>query len=80
YRPDIIVAATQNAMTDAQILSKAANVGIVKVLKISLDDAQVFSPVRKDRFYAESMVAEGVPIEAGDVQINGSVTVVYEID
>ena len=79
YRGDAITAATKNALADAQALSKAAGVNLVRIRTISLDDANVPPPAPRGMLFAKAM-AESVPIEAGDVEVSASVTVFYEID
>ena len=80
YRADIISAATQNALTDAQALSHAANVTLGKIRSIVLDDAQAFPPQPRGKFFRASLDGQELPIEPGSVRIDGSVTLVYDID
>ncbi|NGX43372.1 MAG: 26 kDa periplasmic immunogenic protein [Chlamydiae bacterium] len=80
FRSEAIKIATQNAITDAEALSTAADVDLVRILSLSLDDAQAISPSPRGQFYAKAMATEGVPIEAGDIEIIATVTVVYEVD
>ena len=77
YRDALIQAATKNAIEDAESLSRAAGVTLVKITAISIDDPQLAAP---RQFMMKTMAAENTPIVAGDVEMSASVTVVYEID
>ncbi len=77
HRSDLINAATKNALEDAKSLSEAANVKLVRITSIAVDDAQ--APPRQP-YLMKSMVAESAPIVAGDVEMSASVSVVFQID
>jgi uncharacterized protein YggE len=82
HRAEAIVAATGNARSDAATLARAADLRLVRVISIHLDSGGAPPPgLRMMR--AESMVAASVattpPIQPGDVPVQASVTIVYEI-
>ncbi len=83
HRAEAIVAATGNARSDAAILARSAEVRLVRIISINLDDSSPPAPGPR-MLRAESMVAAGVaatapPIQPGDVPVQASVTIVYEI-
>jgi hypothetical protein len=78
YWTEALSAAASNAVADAQTIARATGVSLVRVLSISLNHAQVQSPHLNLAAFAK--VADfSTPIEPGDVSIEASVTVVYEI-
>ena len=80
YREEAIAAATKNAISDANSLSKSAGVNLVRIRTLSLEGAEAPPPSpQRGVFYAKAM-AESVPVEAGNVEITTSVTITYEID
>ncbi len=60
-------------MQDAKSLAEAAGVKRGRISSISLDQAEIRP------FYKAAMMGEGVPIQAGDVDVNASVNVTYEL-
>lgn len=78
YRQEAIQSATANAMEDARSLATAANIGLGRILQIQLDNASAPQPQFKS--YAAANLEHSTPIEAGDVQVNAKVTIVYEIE
>ncbi len=82
HRAEAIAAATGNARSDAAILARAADVRLVRVISIHLDGGGTPPPGPR-MLRAESMVAGSVasapPIQPGDVPVQASVTIVYEI-
>ncbi len=82
HRAEAIAAATGNARSDAAILARAADVRLVRIISIHLGSGGAPPPGPR-MFRAESMVAASVvsapPIQPGDVPVQASVTIVYEI-
>jgi uncharacterized protein YggE len=81
YRHEAIRAATANAAADAHTLASSANVHLGRVLSIALDQAShrpiTYQPMMAKAFHAYSEAAP--PIAAGDVDVQASVTIVYEL-
>ena len=84
YRAEAITAASANALGDAHVLSKATSQRLVKVLAISLDEAQYLPPAPRPiamymaKGFAPAMAS--APISAGNVEVSANVTIVYEIE
>lgn len=84
HRAEAIEEATKNAVADANVLAKASNQKLVRVLSINLDNAFAPPPVpqydmvRRGGAAAAEMVA-APPIAPGEITITASVTMVYEI-
>jgi len=77
YRSEAISQATANAIKDAETLAQAANLQIVRVLDVKLDQPQIYSRPGHNMLY---MAKESAPfIEAPDVDVSASVTVTFEI-
>ena len=80
HRAEAIAIAAGNARSDAAILARTAELRLVRVLSIQLDDARPPSPdPRMMRAEAGLAVASTPPIQPGDVPVRASVTIVYEI-
>ncbi len=81
HRAEAIVAATDNARSDAAVLARASSVELVRTITISLDDAVRRPPIPLARAENFAVAAAAIvpPIEAGDVTVRASVTIVYEI-
>jgi uncharacterized protein YggE len=80
HRAEAIVEATANARNDAHQLAAAADVRLVRILSINLDDAQAPRPEMAMRGRAMLASADAAPpITPGDVTVRASVTIVYEI-
>lgn len=79
YRSEAISQATANAIQDANVMADAANIRLIRVLDIKLDQPQMFPrPGPELRFMAKA--ADNVPfIEAPDVDISANVSITYEI-
>lgn len=75
---EALAAATAHAISDANAISAAANVNLVRILSVTLDNTNVSSPHVNTAFFAKGMDATP-PIEPGEVNITASVTIVYEI-
>ncbi|MBW6512023.1 MAG: SIMPL domain-containing protein [Desulfuromonadaceae bacterium] len=78
YRSEAIVKATENAFSDARALAAAADMRIVRVAELRLDDAL---PPRPVMLAAEVFSANrsAPPIKPGDVSLHAAVTLVCEI-
>lgn len=82
HRADAITAATQNALANASVLAKAANVSLVRVMELSLDNAfENPRMIRPNLFLAKAASSDELltPIEPGDVEVKANVNLVYEI-
>lgn len=81
HRAEAIAAATGNARSDAAILARAADLRLVRILTITLDDSRPPMPgpqmLRAEAAYG--VAAAPPPIQPGDVPVQASVTIVYEI-
>lgn len=81
HRAEAIAAATGNARSDAAILARAADLRLVRILTITLDQNQATPPgpqmLRAEAAYG--VAATPPPIQPGDVPVRASVTIVYEI-
>ncbi len=81
HRAEAIDAATANARSDAAVLSRAAEVRLVRIISIQLGNSG-YRPPMPTMARAEGMaaaVALAPPIQPGDVTVQASVTIVYEI-
>ena len=68
--------ALKNAVKDAEAMAKAAGVGIKRIVKISYDQRENH-PVRA---MLEAAAPVPTPIMAGEIQIQASVHLVFEVD
>jgi hypothetical protein len=80
YWTEALSAAGANAVSDAQAIARATGVRLVRVLSISLNHAHVRSPQINVAALAKASHDAAPPIEAGEVSIEASVSLVYEID
>ena len=82
HRAEAILAATVNARTDAAILARAAEIRLVRILSIHLDDTGQRPPVMmaaRAAGFTAGIAATTPPIQPGDGTVQASVTIVYEI-
>ncbi len=82
HRAEAIAAAAVNARTDAGILARASEVRLVRILSIHLDQSRHRPPVTtmlRAESMAAAVTAPAPPIQPGDVSVQASVTIVYEI-
>lgn len=83
YREQAIKQAMENARSDAQILATAAGDKIIRTLSLNLDNA-VATPVRVRQdtmqMRGAAAMASAPPLEAGDVNVHASVSVIYELE
>jgi uncharacterized protein YggE len=81
HRAEAIATAAVNARADAAILARASEVRLVRILSIQLDDARPPAPDPRMMRAEASIagVASAPPIQPGDVPVQASVTIVYEI-
>lgn len=83
FRKAAIDKAVKNAKDDAYNLAQAADVGIKRILNIHLDDAGIRPPPMKSPMLFTTRSAQAAPttpIESANVEINASVTIIFEID
>jgi len=86
YRSQAIAAAMANAKADAQTLADASGDRIKRTLSLNLNNAEASvaqADVRqlKSRMMMDSMAeASPPPIDAGDITVRASVSVVYELE
>jgi len=82
-RAEVIKEAAQNARADAEALAAASGVRLKRVLRIDLDQPQFNRPQPMFRAEMARAVAEDAstppPLEAGDIQVSATVTMVFEI-
>ncbi len=84
YRAQAIKQAMDNARSDAQTLAAAAGDEIKRTLSLNLDNAVAtpvrVQPERQMMGRAMAMDSSAPPLEAGDVNVRASVSVVYELE
>ncbi len=78
YRSEAITDATANAVRDAEAIARAANIQLVRILDIKLDQPSVYQIPGPNMHFMAKM-AEDAFIEAPDVDITANVVVTYEI-
>ncbi len=81
HRGEAITTAATNARSDAAVLARAADVRLVRVISVTLDQASWQPPPPMMMARAEGLAAEAAapPIQPGDVTVVAGVTIVYEI-
>ncbi len=84
FRAQAIKQAMENAQTDAQTLAAASGDKIKRTLSLNLDNA-VATPMHvqpQAQMMGRAMAMDGAapPIEAGDVNVQASVSVIYELE
>lgn len=82
HRAEAIAAAAVNARFDAGILARASEVTLVRIISVQLDDSGHRPPVMmaaRTGALAAGVAAPTPPIQPGDVTVQASVTIVYEI-
>lgn len=78
HKNEAIQQATNNALDDAQALADAANLKLVRVLDIKLEQPQIYPKPTANMYYMAK--TESAPIiEAPDVDVGASVSVTFEI-
>ena len=78
YRSEVIALAATNAMRDAQVLADVANLQLVRIVDVKLDQPQIYPRPGPNMYYMAK--AESMPlIEAPDVDLSANVTVTFEI-
>lgn len=77
YRSEAIDKATENAFSDARALAAAADMRIVRVSELRLDNAAPPRPMLAAEAFSARRAAP--PIKTGDVTLRASVTLVCEI-
>lgn len=79
YRGEVIDAAARKAIEDAKILSQATGTSLVRIQTVILDEATPTPMPRNASFFMKTASQESVPIEPGEIEVSGAVTIVYEI-
>lgn len=80
YREDAIKKAVDDARVNASAMAKAAGKSVGEVVQISASNASVQPyPLAYAETDAKAMAAGSVPIEAGQLDVNADVTVVFEL-
>lgn len=82
HRAEAIAAATVNARSDAAVLARASEVTLVRILSIHLGDSGHRPPMPtmlRAENMAAAVTAPAPPIQPGNVSVQASVTIVYEI-
>ena len=80
YKSEVLSLAGQNAIKEAEIIAKATGVQLIRILSIQLNQMRVHSPQLQLACFAKSSGADNAaPIEAGDLSLEASITLIYEI-
>ena len=80
FRSQAIAAATANAVTDAKSLAQAANVELMRIVEVNLDQAAPTpNPLPKMRGEVALAMDIAPPMTPGDVTIRASVRITYQI-
>lgn len=79
YWSEALSAAGANAVKDARAIAAATGVQLVRVLSITLNHTQIYSPHLNLSCLAKADAGNIPPIEPGEVSIEANVTLVYEI-
>ncbi len=82
HRAEAISAAAVNARSDAAELARASESRLVRILSIHLDDTGYRPPgptMLRVETRAAAVTAPAPPIQPGEVTVQASVTIVYEI-
>jgi len=84
YRAKVIASAMENAKADAYSLAEASGDKIARTLSLRLDNAaaSVSRPkvaAMQSRMMMDSVVEFAPPIDAGDITVSASVSVVYQL-
>ena len=77
---EVIELATKNAISDATTMSSAANVKLLRVTSISLDDSRITPPRPLNATLFKSAALADTIIEPGQTEISANVHLTYEID
>jgi uncharacterized protein YggE len=81
YRPEVITQATRRAITDAKALAAAADLELVRILRIDANAADPRPTVDRGMVMSSARMAADAapPIEGGDVTLTATVRIVYEV-
>lgn len=79
---EAIAAATANALSNAKTLAESAQLSLKRVIKISLDQVGPSSPNYRTKmlFGAQGGNSPSTSIEAGQIEVNATISVLYEIE
>lgn len=79
YWHEALTMAASNAMADAKALANVTGIELVRILQMSLSQFHVHSPQLHMACFAKNSMDSSTPIEAGDVTIEATVNLLYEI-
>lgn len=82
YRDEAIKVAAQNGIHDAKVLAEAAQIKLIGIRSLALDQSQHFfpGPYQARALNLTKMESDiSVPIEAGNVQVQATVNIVFDI-
>jgi Uncharacterized conserved protein len=78
---EVITAATANAMLNAKILSESAHTPLKRILKVSLEQAGPMPHAYRNKMmFAAAEGGASTPIEAAQIEVNATVSMLYEIE
>jgi len=80
YRQEALALAGKNAIRDAEILAKSTGVKLIRVLSMNINQMHVRSHQVPMACFAKAANDMAPPIEAGDLTIEASVNLTYEIN
>ena len=80
YRQEALALAGKNAIRDAEILAKSTGVKLIRILSITINQMHVRSHQVPMACFAKASNDMAPPIEAGDLTIEASVNLTYEIN
>lgn len=80
YWHEALGEATANAISDAHAMASVAQVNLLRVLSITLDEMHVSSPHVNASYLSKSMSGSAPPIEPGEVTLTATVSIAYEIE
>lgn len=79
YRSEAIAEATRNALEDATTIAEIANLKIVRILDVKLDQPQLYARPGPNMYYMAKAGNSAPFIEAADVDISANVSVIFEV-
>jgi uncharacterized protein len=79
YWHEVLTTAALDAVNDAKALASVTGVELVRVLQISLSQYHVSAPQMNVACFAKNAMSSATPIEVGDVTIEATVNLLYEI-
>jgi uncharacterized protein YggE len=79
YWNEVLTSAASNAIKDAKTLASVTGVELVRILQLTLSQFHVSSPQMHVACFSKAAMNSSTPIEAGDVAIEATVNLLYEI-